>query len=109
MNVLLAIGLVGLAKIGAVAGQSSAIVVFLTMAHLSLLLCFFNLLPIPPLDGSHVMRVLINMDYLTYLQIAQYGFIIIILILNFVPYVGRKIGMASFGTLDLLIRLFGMG
>jgi Zn-dependent protease len=109
MNVLLAIGLVALARVAGVAGQGSAVGIFISMAHLSLLLCFFNLLPIPPLDGSHVMRVLIGMDYLTYLQIAQYGFILIILILNFVPYVGALIGMVSAGSLVLLARLFGLG
>jgi hypothetical protein len=49
------------------------------------------------------------MDYLTYLQIAQWGFILIIVILNFVPYVGHVIGAASVGTLMLLGRLFGFG
>jgi len=109
MNVLLAIGLVLLARIGDAAGQSSAVSVCINMAHLSLLLCFFNLLPIPPLDGSHVMRVLISMDYYTYLQIAQYGFILIILILNFVPVVGQFIGMLSVGTLMIMARLVGLG
>jgi len=109
MNVLLAIGLVVLARAGDAAGQENVTNVFISMAHLSLLLCFFNLLPIPPLDGSHVMRVIINMDYLTYLQIAQYGFILIILILNFVPIVGQFIGLLSVGTLMLLARLVGLG
>lgn len=109
MNVLLAIGLVVLARAGDAAGQENVTNVFISMAHLSLLLCFFNLLPIPPLDGSHVMRVIINMDYLTYLQIAQYGFILIILILNFVPIVGEFIGVLSVGTLMILARLVGLG
>jgi len=109
MNVLLAIGLVALARVGSLAGQPTAVDAFLNMAFLSLILCFFNLLPIPPLDGSHVMRVIIGMDYLTYLQIAQYGFILIILILNFVPFVGEFIGLTSRGSLLLLARLFGLG
>ena len=109
MNVLLAIGLLGLARIMDLAGQESALEVCIKMAHLSLLLCFFNLLPIPPLDGSHVMRVIIGMDYVTYLQIAQYGFIVIILILNFVPIVGGVISLVTSGTLLLIGRLFGLG
>ena len=36
------------------------------MASLSLLLCFFNLIPIPPLDGSHVLRNLTGMSWDTY-------------------------------------------
>ena len=109
MNVLLAIGLVVLARIGQATGQQTAMDAMANMAFLSLILCFFNLLPIPPLDGSHVMRVLINMDYYTYLQIAQYGFIIIIVILNFVPIVGKFIGLLSIGTLTILARLVGLG
>ena len=109
MNVLLAIGLLALARIMDLAGQESALGVCISMAHLSLLLCFFNLLPIPPLDGSHVMRVIVGMDYATYLQIAQYGFILIILILNFVPIVGHVIGLVTSGTLLLIARLFGLG
>lgn len=109
MNLLLAFGLVALSKAAALMGQGAAVSVLQSMAFVSLLLCFFNLLPIPPLDGSHVMRILIGMDYLTYMQIAQYGFILIILILNFVPYVGKLISLASYGTLALLFRVFGIG
>jgi Zn-dependent protease len=29
---------------------------FYTMVSMNMLLCIFNLLPIPPLDGSHVLR-----------------------------------------------------
>jgi Zn-dependent protease len=56
--------------------------VCLQVARLSLLLCFFNLLPIPPLDGSRVARVLIGMSYETYYQIARYGFLILIIVLQ---------------------------
>ena len=45
--------------------------VCLDIARLSLLLCFFNLLPIPPLDGSHVARSLIGMSQETYHRIAR--------------------------------------
>jgi Zn-dependent protease len=57
----------------------------INMAHLSLLLFFFNLLPIPPLDGSRVARVLIGMSYEAYYQLARYGFIILILVMQVKP------------------------
>jgi Zn-dependent protease len=56
--------------------------VCLQVARLSLLLCFLNLLPIPPLDGSRVARVLIGMSYETYFQMARYGFFILIIVLQ---------------------------
>jgi len=85
MNVILAVVFVLLGKICLLAGYEPGFKVCETMGVMSLMLCFFNCLPIPPLDGSHVMRVLIGMDYYTYMQIAQYGFLLILLILNFVP------------------------
>ena len=63
--------------------QPAVMVVFL-----SLILCFFNLIPIPPLDGSHVLRHVVGMSEATYMQIAQYGFIILILVINFTPIFG---------------------
>src|SRR5947207_4042633 len=54
MNLLLAIVLVGAARLGFSANSDGVVEVCLTTARLSLLLCFFNLLPIPPLDGSQV-------------------------------------------------------
>src|ERR1039458_6543381 len=68
MNLLLAVGLVALARIALLLGYGVAINLFLQMASLSLLLCFFNLIPIPPLDGSHVLRNLIGMSHETYYQ-----------------------------------------
>src|SRR5947208_722161 len=51
MNLLLAIVLMGLARLGMFANSEGIVRICLSMAELSLLLCFFNLLPIPPLDG----------------------------------------------------------
>jgi Zn-dependent protease len=85
MNLLLAIVLMGLARVGLVIHSVSMVKVCLDMAQLSLLLCFFNLIPIPPLDGSHVVRSLVGMSYETYYQIARYGFILVIIVLQFPP------------------------
>ena len=53
------------------------------VVFISLILCFFNLIPVPPLDGSHVLRHVVRMSEETYLRIAGFGFVIIILLLNF--------------------------
>jgi len=93
MNLLLAIVLMALARVGVIAHSVSMTEMCSRMAHLSLLLCFFNLLPIPPLDGSRVVRVLIGMTYEAYYQIARYGFIILILVMQIRPV------MAALGAL----------
>jgi Zn-dependent protease len=85
MNLLLAIVLMALARVGVMIHSASMISVCVDMAQLSLLLCFFNLIPIPPLDGSHVVRTLVGMSYETYYQIARYGFILVIIVLQFPP------------------------
>jgi len=82
MNVLLAIALMAFARVGLLLNAGSLAGLCMEMAFLSLLLCFFNLLPIPPLDGSHVARNLIGMSYETYWRIARHGFIILILVLQ---------------------------
>jgi Zn-dependent protease len=82
MNLLLAIAIMGLARLGHMLHCSSMVEVCLNTSRLSLLLCFFNLLPIPPLDGSQVARSLIGMSHETYHQIARYGIFILILVLQ---------------------------
>jgi len=82
MNLLLAVVIMGLARVEVSVHSDSMVEVCLQVARLSLLLCFLNLLPIPPLDGSRVARVLIGMSYETYFQIARYGFFILIIVLQ---------------------------
>lgn len=94
MNVLLAVVLLVMAKVALMSGAGYPGKVLAEMAWLSLMLCFFNLLPIPPLDGSHVVRVLIGMSYETYYRIAQYGFIVLIIVLQ-IPQVQQLIALAS--------------
>src|SRR6267142_3696361 len=85
MNLLLAVIIMGLGRLGMIAHSESMVNLCLSMAQLSLLLCFFNLLPIPPLDGSQVVRSLIGMSYEAYYQIARFGFFILILAWQFPP------------------------
>jgi Zn-dependent protease len=101
MNVLLAIVLVGLARAAVLLGSEDATELLLRMAALSLVLCFFNLIPIPPLDGSHVMRNLTGMTEQTYFNLSRFGFIAIILILQ-IPLVREGLGVAVSLTLGLM-------
>ena len=58
-------------------------VVLLPMAQLAFFLAFFNLIPLPPLDGSHLLRPLLGFEgRQVYDRIAQYGFIVLIILVN---------------------------
>lgn len=52
--------------------------------QINLLLLAFNLIPIPPLDGSHVMKYLLPLRVaIWYQQVGRYGIVILILLLSF--------------------------
>jgi len=76
-------------------------------ARLSLLLCFFNLIPIPPLDGSHVLRIWTGMSWEAYAKFAQYGFIAVIVVLQ-IPPVRQLLSYCVNGTLFGLATVFGI-
>ena len=65
--------------------QQGLEMLFGLMMQLNLILCIFNLIPIPPLDGSHVLR-----QYLPYSAVRVYD---------------RITGIASYNLLILVARL----
>ena len=108
MNLLLAVVILGLARLGVMAHSESMVDLCFEMARLSLLLCFFNLLPIPPLDGSQVVRSLTGMSYETYYQFARYGFVILIVVWQIQP-VRALINFLTDQTLIVIASWFGLG
>ena len=106
MNLLMAIVIIGLARLGFIVHSASMVEVCLSTAYLSLMLCFFNLLPIPPLDGSQVVRSLIGMSFETYHQIARYGFLILILAIN-MPFVRDTLGAVTQKSFNIIAGWFG--
>jgi Zn-dependent protease len=107
MNLLLAILLVGLARVALIAHLNNAAIECWRMANLSLVLCFFNLLPIPPLDGSQIVRVLTGMSYEAYFRFARYGFFILILVLQ-IPIVRLTLGLVTMKSQLMIAGWFGM-
>jgi Zn-dependent protease len=107
MNLILAVALVATARVGLMAHSIQIAELCIQAAQLSLLLCFFNLIPIPPLDGSHVLRVATGMTHEAYAQFARFGFIIVIIVLQ-IPQVRDTLGMVTQGMLELLARIFGV-
>lgn len=59
---------------------------FYTGIFLNVSLAIFNMLPIPPLDGSHILaNILPDELALRYRQIGFYGIFIILLLFNYIP------------------------
>lgn len=106
MNLVLAVILVGFARIALFFQSDEMITMLLSMASLSLLLCFFNLIPVPPLDGSHVMRNFIGMSWEAYAQLCRYGFIFVIVVLN-IPGVRSTLQSVVDHTLVIISAIFG--
>jgi Zn-dependent protease len=98
MNLLLAIILMGAAQIGLVLHSPNFVLYCIGAASLSLILCFFNLIPVPPLDGSHVMRVVTGMSHEAYANFARFGFIVIIVLLQ-IPLVSHGLRLVRDKTL----------
>ena len=107
MNLILAVALMALARVGLLIHLVPMTVVCWQFASLSLLLCFFNLIPIPPLDGSQVLRNLTGMSWEAYAKFAQFGFIAVIVVIQ-IPQVRDALRFAVDGTLLLLATIFGL-
>jgi Zn-dependent protease len=107
MNLMLAVILVGLARVSLLAHLNSLAIECWRMAGLSLVLCFFNLLPIPPLDGSQILRVVTGMSYETYFRFARYGFLILIVVLQ-IPGVRETLSVVTMKSQVIIAGWFGM-
>jgi len=113
MNIILAIiagmlcrGLILLGVMIGIAGSSLFSIVVLVLyqfAYINLMFAFFNLIPIPPLDGSRVLQYVLprNLRY-QYDKLERWGFIVILGIMILVPSFLR--GYFNF-TVDPLVRL----
>jgi Zn-dependent protease len=107
MNLLLAIVMLGGMRLGVMAGisflESDS---FFQLTRLTLLLFFFNLLPIPPLDGGHIARNLLGISDEVYAQISQYSFIFFILLMRS-AHVGAAVSVFADYATVMLASLFG--
>ncbi len=69
-------------------GAVAAVVAYVLMRFclLNLMLMFFNLIPLPPLDGSRVLPLFLSDRAMeTYHQVERYGFVILIAAVWFLP------------------------
>ena len=109
MNVILAVGIMAVYRLAIELpidlGPDAVVHKLGLVAYISMILCVFNLIPIPPLDGSHVLRQVIGMSEETYMQIAQYGFIILLLAINLFPQLFQIVGSVSLGAIQLFQKI----
>ena len=110
---------VAFATIGPVGIGSYLLQMLELTAYMSLSLCIFNLIPIPPLDGSKVLFSLMSDEkYYKLMRYERYGMIIMLLLvatgllgkpLSYaIGYVyGKLFAVAQFGC-DLIIKLVFM-
>lgn len=102
-NLVFAAGLALLA--GLLAGpQRSAAELALRGVYLSLYLALFNLLPVPPLDGSKLLLAL-RLPVGAYELLARHGFLALIMAFSLTPLGAWLSGLSWAGTIGLL-RLF---
>lgn len=78
------------------------------IASLSVFLCWFNMLPIPPLDGSHTTRYLLGISEETYAKIAQYGIFILIVALQ-IRAVQVFLSSMTNGTMAIMEKIAWLG
>ncbi len=79
--------------------------VFISLIYMNVGLAVFNLLPIPPLDGSKILSaVLPGRIYFKIMQYERYGFIILLLILN-LPIFSNMLTIVQSGIIRFFIGI----
>lgn len=104
MNILLTVALMAVLRVANLGNIQSMDEVLTRVALLSLFLCFFNLLPVPPLDGSHLVKNAIGMSDETYSRISAFGLFIIIILLQ-IPLVNQILVGATMITMRLILTV----
>jgi len=108
MNLVLAVAIMALVKLGIMINASPLVTISAQLIQISLLLCFFNLLPVPPLDGSHVLKNAIHMSDELYWRFCQFGFLIILVLIQF-PQVSWLLQSVTNSSFNVIARLYGIG
>jgi len=113
VNVIIAVGLTIVLLIATLVGladsSSSLTEVLAVGISLNALLAVFNLIPMPPLDGSRVVQYFLSGDALAlYLRLDRFGLLIIMAAVYFVPQLQVPLSRAIFGLVMLITTPFGM-
>ena len=90
-----------------VALGESALLLLYQIVSLNAVLFLFNLLPIPPLDGSHILKNMVNMKDETFLKFSKYGFFILIILIN-IPFFQKWMGSGIEGLNSIFFGIFSL-
>jgi len=72
--------------------------------QMNIVLLVFNMLPIPPLDGSRILEGLLPDEYAEkYARIKPYGFMILIMLMFF-----GVLGRLLYFVIYLVVRIFAL-
>ena len=94
--------------LGNAALSAAANQILMTFAYLNALLMIFNLIPIPPLDGSRLLTTWLPYKARAFLhQIEQYGIIVLFLIIQIIyPLIRWLQDLIINGIFSMLYSLF---
>ena len=85
----------------------SALLLLYQIISLNAVLFLFNLLPVPPLDGSHILKNMVNMKDETFLKFSKYGFFILIIFIN-IPNFQKWMGFGIEGLNSIFFGIFSL-
>jgi Zn-dependent protease len=106
MNILLALISALLLRFALTQGQDADSVfvqVLMASVQLNAILAVFNMLPLPPLDGSKVLAPFLPIELARpYLALERFGMIILLLLIFVAPMLARRSGI-DFDLLGLLV------
>ena len=124
INILLALtGALLIAVLASVSGSGDGSVarfvvqVLLNFVLINLFLAVFNLLPVPPFDGGHVVEGLLPRPLAQrYAQIGRFGIVVLLVLLVVLPMispqanvVGRIVTPIVYEIANAMLRLVGLG
>ena len=112
MNLILAFLCMGMIKVGLILKGSGSmdagqmlVEIGRMLVQVNLVLAFFNLLPIPPLDGSHLLWNALGLSWESYFRAMQFGFILVIVAIN-IPGVRHFLGTMVNGGYAVLLQIY---
>jgi len=78
-----------------------------TIVNLNCLLFLFNLIPIPPLDGSHILKRVAGMSDITFIKFSRFGIFLLLVLINVTSFTTFFYRLLS-GITSQFYDLFGI-